>query len=180
MEAIVLAGGKGTRLRECVSDRPKPLALINGQPFLSHVLHHLVSQGISHLILSIGYMGGQIKEYFGSSFEGIPISYSFEPKPLLTGGAIKYSAGLLKNMSPFFVVNGDTYCPLQLTNSTEFQLKSRAEVVIAVKLLDQTDRYGTILFDAEGKIQSFQEKKKRRRIYKRWKLFAFSIHLVSV
>ena len=87
-EAIILAGGKGTRLRSVVSDMPKPLAPINNIPFLTYIIHFLKKEGIKHIVLSVGYKWEMIKEIYGNSFEGIDISYAVEEEPLGTGGGI--------------------------------------------------------------------------------------------
>ncbi|MBS0649712.1 MAG: NTP transferase domain-containing protein, partial [Verrucomicrobia bacterium] len=73
MEAIVLAGGLGTRLRSVCADRPKPMADVNGKPFLYHLMQYWKGQGVSHFILSVGYLHEKVIEYFGHSFEGVPI-----------------------------------------------------------------------------------------------------------
>ena len=87
MEAIVLAGGKGTRLQSIVKDRPKPLAPMGNQrPFLDFLLDYLIHQGVSHIILSVGYKKEQIQSLYGQDYHGVKISYSQEDTPLLTGG----------------------------------------------------------------------------------------------
>lgn len=160
MEAIVLAGGKGTRLQSAVKDRPKPLALIGPVPFLSYLLDYLVEQGVTHIILSVGYKKEQIISYYGVSYKGVPISYAIEEEPLLTGGAIRNSVKFLKGTGPVFVLNGDTFCPLNLKKALQEFVKAKAEVLIPVKYLEDTSRYGTIKFDNNLKINLFLEKRK--------------------
>ena len=89
MEAIILAGGLGTRLRDVISDLPKPMAPINGRPFLEYLISNLKTHGFTRIILSIGYMGEKIEQYFGSDYDGIEIIYSRESEPLGTGGALR-------------------------------------------------------------------------------------------
>ncbi|MDW8464053.1 MAG: NTP transferase domain-containing protein [Geminocystis sp.] len=87
-ECLILAGGLGTRLRQMVNDVPKPMAPINGKPFLEYLLRYLNSQGIRRVVLSVGYMKEKIVDHFGSRFMDMEIVYSVEEEPLGTGGAI--------------------------------------------------------------------------------------------
>ena len=110
MEAVVLVGGKGTRLRSMVSDRPKPMADVLGKPFLEWILLHLKKQGIKRVFLSTGYKGEMVRDYFrdGASL-GLCIGYSQEEEPLGTGGAVRKALAHLKD-SIFYVLNGDSFC----------------------------------------------------------------------
>ena len=113
MEAIVLAGGKGTRLQSVVFDLPKPMADINGKPFLAYQLDFLIENGIKRFVLSVGYKSEFIIQYFKNSYRNVPIEYAIETQPLGTGGAIKYA--LSKCISEnVFVINGDTYLEVQM------------------------------------------------------------------
>ena len=89
MEAVILAGGLGTRLSHIVSDVPKPMAPINGEPFLKYVIDYLLEKGVNHIILAVGYKANSIQSYFGDTYRSIKITYSIEDIPLGTGGAIK-------------------------------------------------------------------------------------------
>ena len=86
LEAIILAGGFGTRLKEVVPDLPKPMAPISGKPFLAYLLDGLAKKGFKRVILSVGYMAEKIINYFGCQYEGIELVYSLETEPLGTGG----------------------------------------------------------------------------------------------
>ena len=101
MEAIVLAGGKGTRLKSLVSDRPKPLADINGRPFLSILMNFLIRQGCQHFVLATGHQREMIRSQYADDYLGIPISYSEETAPLGTGGAVINARQKLKKDKPF-------------------------------------------------------------------------------
>lgn len=158
MEAIILAGGKGSRLQTVVHDRPKPLALVGRHPFLSHLFDYLLRQGVTHLVLSVGYKCDHIINYYGSSYKGVPISYAVENEPLLTGGAIKNSESFLLEEEPVVVVNGDTYCPIDLKAAVEKFKSYKADVLIPVKYVADTSRYGTIKFDKGDRILNFIEK----------------------
>ncbi len=107
-EAIVLAGGLGTRLQTVLPGIPKCMAPVNGKPFLTYVLDYLVSQGINKVILSVGYRKDQIINYFGEKYLSIIIKYAIETEPLGTGGAVKFAFEQCLQ-DQVFVVNGDTY-----------------------------------------------------------------------
>lgn len=160
MEAVVLAGGRGTRLQSIVSDRPKPLAPISGNTtFLNILLDYLIQQEVDHIIISVGYKKEQIMSFFGSCYRGVPITYAIEEKPLNTGGAIKNSMKFIKRADPFFVLNGDTYCPVNFKYLLKKYKEVKASVLIPVKHMHETSRYGTIEFDRSGRIYKFIEKK---------------------
>ena len=113
MEAIVLAGGLGTRLRSVVSELPKPMAPVGDKPFLEYILKYLKKNGIDKVVLSVGYKWETIKEYFGDSFEDIELVYSIENEPLGTGGAIKQAMEYVSDVN-VFIVNGDTFFDIDL------------------------------------------------------------------
>ena len=96
MEAIVLAGGLGTRLQSVVSDVPKPMAPIDKTPFLKYILQYLKQNGITRVVLSVGHKWEVIQNYFGDSFDGVELVYSIEDQPLGTGGAIKKAFELVE------------------------------------------------------------------------------------
>ncbi|MDD6135471.1 MAG: nucleotidyltransferase family protein [Selenomonadaceae bacterium] len=158
MEAIVLAGGFGTRLRHVVSDVPKPMAPMNdaGKPFLEVLLTQLAGQGVKHVVLSTGYMSEVIEQYFGKTFAGMKLEYSVEDTPLLTGGAVKMA--LERCTEPdIFVLNGDTYFAVDLSAMLAHHRARHADFTIAVKHMHDFERYGTVVYDESG-IQAFHEK----------------------
>ena len=91
MEAVILAGGMGTRLRSVIKDFPKPMAPVNGKPFLFFVLQWITRYPVEKIILSLGFKPGTVRNYFGDSFSGIPVGYVVEDQPLGTCGTIKYA-----------------------------------------------------------------------------------------
>jgi len=105
--AIILAGGMGTRLKSVIQDIPKPMAPVNGQPFLTYVLDYLAAYGITEVVLSVGYRYEVILAHFGYDYKDISIRYSIEHEPLGTGGAI-YKATKLLQEPTFFAMNGDS------------------------------------------------------------------------
>jgi D-glycero-alpha-D-manno-heptose 1-phosphate guanylyltransferase len=156
-EALILAGGLGTRLRNVVKDVPKPLAPINGTPFLTLLIRYLKPQGINHVILSVGYKHELIEEIYGNSFEGIQISYAVEQTPLGTGGGI--ALGLSKALTDnVLVLNGDSFIRFELDKLREEFAKTTDKLLIVLKSMRDFDRYGVVKVDG-GKITAFEEKR---------------------
>lgn len=158
MRTVILVGGFGSRLKEIVSDRPKPMADFFGKPFLEYQLLLLKKYGLTDVVLCTGFMSEYIQSYFkeGRSL-GINISYSIETSPLGTGGAIKKALNKLDDV--FLVLNGDT-----LLNFNYFDMISKfnvedQDVVIAIKKIKSSGaRYGSVWVDKEMRITSFREK----------------------
>ena len=113
MEAVVLAGGLGTRLRAAVSDVPKPMAPVGGRPFLERLLDYWIGQGVRRAVLAVGYMYDTIRRHFGDEYRGCAIAYSIENHPLGTGGALIQALPLVQDPT-FLVLNGDTYFAVPL------------------------------------------------------------------
>ena len=153
MEAIVLAGGFGTRLAHIVSDVPKPMAPVCGRPFLRYILDDLQRQGIERVVLAVGYKREAICGFFGESYRGMELIYSAEETPLLTGGAIKKALRLCRD-NRVFVINGDTYFAVNLREMVGVS----APVVVAVRHMTDFTRYGTVMVE-KGRIVAFQEKR---------------------
>ena len=158
MEAIILAGGFGTRLRHVVSDVPKPMAPMNdmGKPFLSVLLEKLSEEGITHVVLSTGYMTKNIENYFGENYADIHIDYSVEKTPLFTGGAVKLALSKCQE-DTVFVLNGDTYFDVNLAAMRAFHTEQKSDFTVAIKEMHEFNRYGTVEVQ-DGQIISFREK----------------------
>lgn len=157
VEAIVLAGGLGTRLREVVKEVPKPMAPVNDKPFLQYILDYLNAHNVKRVVLAVGYKWEVIKEYFGTEYKGITLEYSVEEEQLGTGGAIKQA--LTKCIgSDVFVINGDTYFDVNLQDMLEHHKKVKAELTIGTKKMYEFDRYGTVQC-CNNRIIKFVEKK---------------------
>nr|WP_294795887.1 nucleotidyltransferase family protein [uncultured Mucilaginibacter sp.] len=156
MEVIILAGGLGTRLREVVKDVPKPMAPINGKPFLEHLLNWLLAYPVKKIVFSVGYKAEVIQDYFGNSYGNINLSYSIEDNPLGTGGAIKHA---MKDIADeqVLIVNGDTYFPIDINRLYADQAETKGEITLAVTEMKQFDRYGSINMEGNN-IESFNEK----------------------
>ena len=155
-EAVVLAGGFGTRLRPVISDLPKPLAPINGKPFLHYVLQHLHRHGLQHVVLSVGYLHEKIRDHFGSEYLGMNIRYAVETEPLGTGGGIRLGMEQCHDAN-VLAMNGDTLYEVPLTALFEQHLNSSADATLAMRQVEDGSRYGTL--QLEGKrITAFREK----------------------
>lgn len=154
MEAIVLAGGLGTRLRSVVSDLPKPMAPIGDKPFLEYILKYLQRNDITRAILSVGYKWEAIKEYFGDKFENIELVYSVEDEPLGTGGAIKKAMSHIKN-EQVYIINGDTFFDVELKS---LALYHESKLMLSLKHMTNFDRYGCVERDKSNFVTTFTEK----------------------
>jgi D-glycero-alpha-D-manno-heptose 1-phosphate guanylyltransferase len=157
MEAIVLAGGMGTRLRYAVADLPKPMAPVNGKPFLFHVLNWLKDFPVERIILSTGYKSESIVEYFGSSFCGIDVEYAVEEAPLGTGGAIRFAMQKCTGEN-ILILNGDTFFPIELDKFLSFHNERKSKFSLALKPMKDFSRYGSVECKGDVIIR-FNEKK---------------------
>lgn len=154
-EAIILAGGMGTRLHGILEDIPKPMAPINGKPFLQYLMANLYDQGIRHFILSVGYKHQIIIDHFGNKFRDALITYMVEDEALGTGGAIKFAAQYAID-EEFWIFNGDTFTNIDLkvfyNQNPNFQLS-----IGLVKMVN-FERFGVVETN-DIHITAFQEKK---------------------
>ena len=155
MEAIVLAGGRGTRLRPVVSDLPKPMAPVSGRPFLEILLTKLSRSGVTHCVLSLGYMAEAITSHFGTSFDTLSLDYVIEDQALGTGGATRLA--MTKCTSDHvFVFNGDTYLGLEMDEAEKMWVSHKETIIVGCPVPD-TQRYGR-LDVADGMVKGFSEK----------------------
>jgi D-glycero-alpha-D-manno-heptose 1-phosphate guanylyltransferase len=156
-EAIILAGGLGTRLRSAVPDLPKCMAPVAGKPFLCYVITHLQQQGITHFIFSLGYKSEVIEEFLQKEFPSLFFKTSIEAEPLGTGGAIKKALEKAKEKS-VLIANGDTLFKIDVPLLTGFHTLSGANCTLSLKPMKNFDRYGVVDVDADNAITSFKEK----------------------
>ena len=155
-EAIILAGGFGTRLRGIVDDVPKPLAPVAGRPFLAWLLDRLAASGMRRCILATGYLSELIEQRIGTSWQGMDIAYSLEPEPLGTGGAIRLAATRLQGDAAH-VLNGDTWLEYDPAALEDAARASNAPMAIALARVDDVARYGAVDID-HGRVAGFREK----------------------
>lgn len=156
MDAIILAGGRGTRLSGTVPDLPKPMAPVAGRPFVSYLLNKLTSQGFMHICLSTGYKADVIERYFGPSYGGAQIAYVRETSPLGTGGAIRAALPFV-GAPDVFVLNGDTIADVDLRAMYAQHKRSGDLLTVALMQVPDSARYGTVRMSA-GHIERFSEK----------------------
>ncbi len=157
--AVILAGGLGTRLRPVIGDRPKALAEVGGRPFITYLLDQLAVVKVKNVVLCTGYMSQQVKAALGETYVSMNLSYSQESSPLGTGGALRLASPLLKS-DVVLVMNGDSFCE---TNLKAFYLVHRLREAKATILLTEvrdTNRFGWIEIEDDGRINGFIEKKK--------------------
>ena len=156
-EAIILAGGLGTRLRSVVSDMPKCMAPVAGEPFLHYVISSLQKNGIENFIFSVGYMHEAIEIYLLHDYAELKYSISLEEEPLGTGGAIKLacSKALGKDI---IVANGDTIFKINCDLLSQFHKEKNAACTLSLKPMVNFDRYGVVELNEDYSIKSFKEK----------------------
>ena len=142
MEAIVLAGGFGTRLRDVVPDLPKPMAPVAGRPFLEILLTWMARSGFRRVVLSLGYKADKIVDHFGPRFAGMELVYEIETTPLGTGGAIRQASRHCTG-SHYFVFNGDSYLDVDVPLVETWWQQHRAPIIVA-RAVPDTARYGRL------------------------------------
>jgi len=156
-EAILLAGGPGTRLQSVIKDLPKCMAPVNGQPFLSYLIAQLQRNGIEHFIFSLGYKSEIVIDYLEKNYQSIHKTYVVEQEPLGTGGAIKAACQYAK-CNNVVIVNGDTFFNIDINKLILFHQHHKADCTIALKLLKNGSRYGNVIINSTGLVKSFTEK----------------------
>lgn len=155
--ALILVGGLGTRLRSVLNDRPKPLAPVGGRPFVTFLLDQLQAAGCRRVTLCTGYRSQQVAEAIGSRFGSLEVTYSVEPEPLGTGGAVR----LAMSQAPgelFLVMNGDSYVNCSLGEFFEWHRAHGCPGSLVLTRVADAGRFGTVEVDEAGRIQSFREK----------------------
>lgn len=159
-EAIVLAGGFGTRLAHVVSDVCKPMAPVAGRPFLRFIMDQLAAAGFDRVVVADGYRREQIEGFFGPTYRGMSIEYSPEETPLLTGGAVKRALNSCQS-DWVFVLNGDTWLDADFSamEAAACDAPEGVSAVIAVKRMRDFERYGTVDVGADGALTAFHEKR---------------------
>lgn len=157
MEAIILAGGMGTRLSEVVADVPKPMAPVNGKPFLYYIFQWLKKYPVERFIVSTGYKSDSIVKYFENSFSNIPLKYVTEKKPLGTGGALIFALAETTG-SNVLVINGDTWFPIDINKFYSSHILNKHLLTVALKPMRDFSRYGSVEC-MDNTIVRFNEKK---------------------
>lgn len=152
--AIILVGGLGSRLKPVVNDVPKPMAPINGRPFLEYQLGILESAGIKNIIFATGYKSEVIQNHFKNDWGALSIRYSHEQKKLGTGGAIIQAVRQINAKENVLILNGDTLFPISLDRMQIYHQQKSAEITIAVFNSVENMRYGSLSISSSGRLQS--------------------------
>ncbi len=156
-QAIILAGGLGTRLRSAVPDLPKCMAPVNGKPFIGYVIKYLQQQGVEKFIFALGYKSEVFENFLQSALSTAKYQLSTETGPLGTGGAIKLACSIAfeKNV---IVTNGDTLFETDIKNLSAFHITHHADCTLALKPMKNFERYGAVELNKDSSIESFKEK----------------------
>lgn len=156
-EAVILAGGFGTRLQKVVKDVPKPMAEVNGKPFLEYIFKYLTNFNLKKVVVSVGYKADIITDYFKTSYEGIKIEYAFEYEPLGTGGGILNALKQCRD-EDVLILNGDTFFNVDLFALENFHKQKQSDATLCLKHLQNASRYGHVSLNEENRIIGFAEK----------------------
>jgi D-glycero-alpha-D-manno-heptose 1-phosphate guanylyltransferase len=156
VEAIILAGGFGTRLQSRLDGIPKPMVMVAGRPFLEILVDRLVDSGFDRVILSVGHLANVIQVHFGSAWREVPVDYVVEEEPLGTGGAIRKALGQITEPEAF-VLNGDTWLEVDYRAMYELHRQSEASITLALASVPDMARYGGVEL-RDGQVVSFIEK----------------------
>jgi NDP-sugar pyrophosphorylase family protein len=157
LEAAILAGGLGTRLRGVLDDRPKVLAPIAGRAFLDHLLEALASAGIARVVLCLGYMADKVIQHLQQNPPPLPVEWVEEPVPMGTGGALRFARDSL-HAGTVLVINGDTWLGFDLQDFAAAFVASGAEGALVYAEVPDCGRYGRLELDSSGRIKAFHEK----------------------
>jgi mannose-1-phosphate guanylyltransferase len=158
VQALVLAGGEGTRLRPLTLTTPKPVMPLAGRPFLSFMLDWVHSHGADEVILSCGFMSDEVKSVLGDIYDGMRLRHVTEDEPLGTAGPVRlaYDEGLLEER--VLVLNGDVLTDIDLTAELEQHERTGARATLALYPVEDTSSYGVVPTDEQGQVTEFIEK----------------------
>ena len=158
MQAIILAGGLGTRLKSVVADKPKVLSPVAGKPFLYYIIEYLQKQGVDKYIFALGYLSEQVIVFLKENYLHLEYQYTIEETPLGTGGGIKKAIQLATEEN-VLIVNADTFFEMNIQQLFSFHIASKAHCTVSLKLMKNFDRYGSVELENETQnIISFKEK----------------------
>ena len=157
-EAIILAGGLGTRLRSVVPELPKCMAPVGNQPFIGHVIDHFQNEGVQRFIFALGYRSESFEDFLSSKLSPSEMVISTEEEPLGTGGAIRKACKLVKGKT-VLIANGDTLFKVDTGKLISFHSKCDADCTLALKPMENFNRYGVVELNKDSSVKSFREKR---------------------
>jgi len=159
LKAVILAGGRGTRLKPMTETVPKPLAILGDKPIIFHILDQIKNQGITEVIITLGYLGAKIEEKVREYKTDLQISFSYENEPLGTAGAVKNALkSFEKADEDFFVLSGDAYCEFDLNKALDFHKKNNSSATLICTRVSDPREFGLVVSDKSGRITRFIEK----------------------
>ncbi len=162
MEAILLVGGQGTRLRPLTLTTPKPMLPLAGIPFITHQLQRAQRAGVDHVVLATSYRAEMFEEHFGDGTSlGLKVTYAVESEPLGTGGAVRNAAAYLRKRDPVVVLNGDVLAGLDLRGLFAHHRRSGAKITLQLRTVPDPTGYGVVTTGPDGRVLSFEEKTDR-------------------
>ena len=156
-EAIILAGGLGTRLRSAVPELPKCMAPVGGRPFIHYITNYFRRAGITHFIFALGYKSNSFDTFFREDFPAGDYSISLEQEPLGTGGAIRQACTIAREDS-VLILNGDTFFGIGLPELSAFHQANDADCCLCLKPMTNFDRFGVVELDQNRQVRQFREK----------------------
>lgn len=158
MDAIILAGGLGSRLKAELSDRPKPMAEIDGKPFLDILLEQIAAwDEIDKVVLALGHLGEKVKEYYRKNPFRLHLEFSCEAKPLLTGGAARLACEKTSS-NTVLVMNGDSFVDFSFPSFAAFHREKSADITLVSPKVENASRFGALTIEKDGRLRDFREK----------------------
>jgi NDP-sugar pyrophosphorylase family protein len=157
LDAAILAGGFGTRLRPVLSDRPKPLAPVKDRPFIAFLLDQIADADLHYVVLCTGYLGDQLRNALGNTYKSLEIAYSCEPAALGTAGALRLAVDRFRS-NTVLVLNGDSYCDVDMNAFCRWHHLQQASASIVLTRVENADRFGSVDTNPDGTIVRFGEK----------------------
>ena len=159
MQALILAGGEGTRLRPLTSTVPKPVVPLAGQPFITFMIEWLRGHGVDDVILSCGFLAERLRSVLGDGDSlGVRLRYVEEPRPLGTGGALRFAGEQLELAERFFMLNGDVLCDIDLTAQLDQHRRTGARATISLVAVEDPSAYGLVRLEDDRAVSEFLEK----------------------
>jgi mannose-1-phosphate guanylyltransferase / phosphomannomutase len=164
MKAVIMAGGKGTRLRPLTSNQPKPMISVANKPCMEHIVDLLKRHGFEDILVTLEYMPEVVQGYFGDGAEwGIDIEYSVEEEPLGTAGSVKFVEDRLTER--FVIVSGDALTDVNLTEAVAFHEKRGSEVTLVLKKVEDPSGFGIVTIEDDGRVTDFLEKPDEEEVF---------------